>query len=269
MYEEKYKCDKCKKSFGKYKSLSRHMSVIHDISSDQFYVDYYLNGVWPLCKCNCNQKVKWSWQLKGFRDYHQGHQARIKNNWGNNPVCLEKSLATRRKRFASGEITTWNNGLTAETDERVAGYGKGVSEAFTNDRRQEYRKRFNRLRDEGKIVPLHGPQHSQWKGGVSEINVLARARAKLYKEWKYPILVRDGFKCIKCGKTQKLHVHHDKESMSEIIAKHIVDGIKPKTFEEKEVITDLVVDYHINNKVSGVTLCGECHNNLHPSLNFR
>lgn len=26
--------------------------------------------------------------------------------------------------------------------------------------------------------------------------------------------------------------------------------------------------YHIKNNVSGITLCKECHNNFHPSLNF-
>jgi len=41
-----------------------------------------------------------------------------------------------------------------------------------------------------------------------------------------------------------------------------------KDFEIKKIISDTVVDYHINNKVSGITLCHKCHNELHPSLNF-
>ncbi len=72
-----------------------------------------------------------------------------------------------------------------------------------------------------------------------------------------------------CGKNKNLHVHHNKEQMSEIIQKHLVDDMKPKTFEEKEMIADAVVDYHINNHVSGITLCGKCHNEIHPSLNFQ
>ena len=34
------------------------------------------------------------------------------------------------------------------------------------------------------------------------------------------------------------------------------------------MIADAVVDYHINNHVSGITLCGRCHEEKHPSLNF-
>ena len=264
-----YKCSKCKNiEFEKYTSLSRHMCRTHKMKSDQFYVDYYLNGVWPLCKCGCKEKVKYSHQIKAFRELCKGHYSRIHNNWGHNKLAIEHSAETRRQQYASGERQTWNVGLTIENDERVRKNGEAVSEAFNNDRKNRYAVIMSKNRLNGTVPTQRGSQHSQWKGGVSEINVLARARVKLYKEWKYPILVRDGFKCIECGGPKNLHVHHDKEQMCEIIAKHIVDDIKPKTFEEKEMIADAVVDYHINNKVSGITLCGKCHENKHPSLNF-
>ena len=207
--------------------------------------------------------------MKGFRNYCQGHQSRVHNNWGHNPQCLQKSLETRRERFESGEITVWNKGLTIE-DERVKNNTEASTAAINSDpdelkRRSELMKQ---QRKDGTIPDLHGPDHSQWKGGVSEINVLARARKRLYTEWKYPILVRDEFKCVECGKTGNLHVHHDKEQMCEIVARHIVDGIDPQTFEEKEFIADAVVEYHIKNSVSGVTLCEECHGKIHPFLNF-
>lgn len=124
------------------------------------------------------------------------------------------------------------------------------------------------LRTEGKIVPLYGKNHSRWNGGTSSISMIVYNDHRLYKDWKYPILVRDGFKCIKCGETTDLHVHHDKELMCEIIKKHMVDGIEDMSFELKETIADKVVDYHINNQVSGITLCRKCHGDIHPSLNF-
>lgn len=244
------------------------MSVTHGIASDQFYVDYYLNGAWPLCKCGCGERVKWSFTLKAFCELCKGHYSRIHNNWGSNPVAQERSAETRRQQYASGERTQWNIGLTIETDKRVAEYGKGISEAFTDDRKRKYSKTMRQNRLDGTIPTLHGSEHFQWKGGASSINVLVRARTKLYREWKYPILIRDGFKCVECGSNIKLHVHHDKEQMCEIVQMHIVDDMKPKTFEEKEMIADAVVDYHINNHVSGITLCGKCHENKHPSLNF-
>jgi hypothetical protein len=264
-----YKCSKCDGSFEKYKSLSLHMYRTHDVPPTQFYVDYYLNGVWPLCKCGCGKKVKWNATDKKFRELCKGHYSRIHNNWGHNQKAIDKSSETRRIQFASGERTTWNNGLTID-DPRVRLNSEKTTFAINSNplelKRRSDLMHTNRLN--GIIPTLHGSQHSQWKGGASSINVLVRARVKLYKEWKYPILIRDGFKCVQCGATTPLHVHHDKEQMCEIIQKHLVDDMNPKTFEEKEMIADAVVDYHINNKVSGITLCGRCHEEKHPSLNF-
>ena len=103
---------------------------------------------------------------------------------------------------------------------------------------------------------------------MSEVNSLVRSSSKLYKEWKYPILVRDKFQCIKCKNTEKLHVHHDKETMSSIVKKHVLTDIDNMDFDLKREIADKIVEYHINNEVSGVTLCVKCHGELHPSLNF-
>lgn len=264
-----YECKRCEKKFEKYDSLRKHVGRVHKVPSIDFYVEFNLGGKWPLCKCGCGEKVKWSPLLKGFCDFCQGHQSRVYNNWGNNPTALARSLETRKERFKKGEITTWNSGLTAESDVRVAKYGKGVSESFTAERRKEYRDRFTHLREIGKIVPLRGPDHSQWKGGVSEINILARTDKRLYDEWKYPILVRDGFKCVECGTSNgKLHIHHDKELMYEIVQKHMPDEEDIVDFELKKSIASKIVDYHIKQKVSGITLCEKCHNKLHPSLNF-
>jgi hypothetical protein len=244
------------------------MHRTHEVSPDQFYVDYYLNGIWPTCKCGCGEKVVWSYTKKAFCDLKHGHYSRIHNNWGHNQVAIDKSSETRRRQFSNGERTVWNNGLTMD-DPRVKNNIDILTEfTRTPNERKVRSDRMRKGRLDGTVPTLHGADHSQWKGGVSEINVLARARVKLYKEWKYPILIRDGFKCVECGETMNLHVHHDKEQMCEIVAKHLVDDMKPKTFEEKEFIADAVVDYHINNKVSGITLCGKCHEEKHPSLNF-
>jgi hypothetical protein len=264
-----YKCKICENiEFDKYTSLSRHMCRTHKMESEQFYVDYNLTGVWPLCKCGCNQKVKWNSKDKIFRDYCQGHQSRVSNNWGHNPKAIEHSSETRRQQYLSGERQVWNVGLTKETNDSVRAYGEKISERFTTEIRKEYSERMKKLQEDGSIVPLHGPQHSRWKGGTSSISALIYSDIKLYEKWKRPILIRDGFKCIECGSNKRLHVHHDKEMLCEIIKKHVGSGIDTSNFDLKRKIADAVVDYHIKNNVSGVTLCGKCHENKHPSLNF-
>lgn len=274
-----YECKNCNDTkdnnpfrvkFKSYDALRRHVSRQHKINSTQFYVDFYLDGKWPMCQCGCENKVKWSHQLKGFRQYSAGHQSRVHNNWGHNKKAILASAKTRRQQFNNGERQVWNVGLTKETDERVKKYGENESAAITSNP-TEVKRRSNLMklqRKDGTIPTLYGPQSSQWKGGVSEVNNIARSDKRLYDEWKYPILFRDGFKCVECGNGGSLHVHHNKETMSDIVRKHVVDGGFVMNFDLKKCIAGKIVDYHIQQKVSGVTLCGNCHQKYHPSLNF-
>jgi len=265
-----YVCKICENvKFDNYTSLSRHMGRTHKMDTIQFYVDYHLNGDWPLCKCGCGEQVKWSWQLKSFRELCHGHYSRIHNNWGSNSMAQARSAETRRKQYASGERQQWNKGLTKDTDESVRLNGELRSKAYTPEIKNEYSIRMRENRLNGVMPTLYGPKASRWKGGVSEVNIIARSDKRLYDEWKYPILVRDEFKCVECGGNDKgLHIHHNKESMCEIVKKHMPDINTITDFDLKKSIAAKIVDYHINNKVSGITLCGKCHENEHPSLNF-
>jgi len=263
-----YTCIRCKMEFKSYDALRRHVGRIHKVASVDFYVENNLNGQWPECKCGCKQRVKWSHGKKGFVDYCQGHQSRVNNNWGHNKNAQLKSAETRRQQYQSGDRKVWNDGQTKDTDDRVKKYGRIISERFSIGRKIEYSQRMTNNRLNGIIPTLTKSEHPQWKGGISEINVLARSSTKLYKEWKYPILIRDGFKCTKCCSTEQLHVHHDDETMSNIVKKHVLIDVDVIDFELKKTITEKIVEYHITNNVSGITLCLKCHGELHPSLNF-
>ena len=61
-----------------------------------------------------------------------------------------------------------------------------------------------------------------------------------YRDWRKNILKRDSYKCTKCGCNIKLNVHHIKE-----FSKY------PK------------LRFDLNN---GITLCNECHKNLHKRI---
>lgn len=262
------KCNNCNKELETYDALRRHTGRVHKISSIDFFVEYNLSGIWPVCKCGCGGKVKWSYRLKGFCDYCQGHQSRVVNNWGHNPMAVLHSTETRRRQFKNGERKMWNIGLTKDTNDSVKICGEKTAARYTPAIRKQYSIRMKKLIKDGKIVPLRGAQHSQWNGGTSSVSMLVYNDIKLYKEWKYPILCRDGFKCTKCGNTMTLHVHHNKEMLYEIIKKYVGDGIDTTNYDLKRSIADLVVEYHIKNNVSGITLCEKCHGKIHPSLNF-
>jgi hypothetical protein len=265
-----HKCSRCDKTFETYDQLRRHTGRIHKVNSTDFYVEIHLNGVWPTCKCGCGNEVLWSHQLKGFREFVAGHQSRVHNNWGHNPKAIEASSKTRREQFERGERKVWNDGLTIG-DVRVKENVESLTRAIqTTDERCARSDRMTMFRLSGIVPTLSGSLHPRWKGGVSTINQLARSDRRLYNDWKYPILERDGFKCTRCPNTTHLHVHHDDETFSEIMGKVITedDLLHIDDQERKRDIVNRITEYHITNNVSGITLCHDCHAEIHPTLNF-
>lgn len=222
-----------------------------------------------MCGCGCNEKCDWVNGI-GYRKYKRYHHIRVKNPWGHNPEAIRKSAETRRKQYANGEREPWCKGLKKEENSILQEAAKKLSERYTPEIREKYAKKMSEMRKDGTIPTLYRENSSRWKGGYSSIQQLTRANKRLYTDWKYPILCRDGFKCIQCSNTTDLHVHHDKESFSEIIKKVMTldDYENIDNFERKQNITERIIDFHVNNKVSGITLCKLCHNKFHPCLNF-
>ena len=62
-------CKRCNKEFDKYESLRKHTSRIHKISSQDFFIETYLNGIHPTCKCGCGKIT--SWKGNKFCNYIQ------------------------------------------------------------------------------------------------------------------------------------------------------------------------------------------------------
>lgn len=121
MENEDFNCKSCDRKFDAYDNLRKHMCRTHGIKSEDFFVIYYLNGIKPTCKCGCKETTKFNGH--GFSEYKIGHISRIKNNWGHNEKAINNSSETRRNQFKSGERHVWNDGLTKETDYRVANQG--------------------------------------------------------------------------------------------------------------------------------------------------
>jgi len=263
------KCEIDNKEFKNGGVLARYLKSKYSLTYKEYYHKYILKlDEIPKCKCGCGKEIPWS--NVGYREYVKGHYSRIHNNWGHNPKAIEKSSETRRRQYANGQRKVWNYGLTKEMDERVMkNIEKSTNTINSNPNEIKRRSMFMKeQRKNGSLPTLYGSQSSQWKGGVSEVNNITRSNKRLYDEWKYPILIRDEFKCKECGNSEKLHIHHDKEPMCEIIKKHMPDMEYITDFELKKSIAEKIVDYHIKNKVSGITLCYKCHENYHPSLNF-
>lgn len=274
-----FTCPMCSKSFAKINSLSLHYRKVHKKPAKDLYTYHYLKGIEPKCGCGCGSAVKFLDITRGFTKYVQGHASRVKNNF-NTEKSKTNSLKTRRKMleegswkpFASNETgNVWNAGLTKQ-DPRVAA---AIEKRETAEYKKTASKRMREPRLSGKIPTQTRENHSQWRGGVSPLNVYCRANRKLYTEWKYPLLEKAQFKCEMCSKSGPgLEIHHDKEKMCDIIhrfaTKYEWSGFysmqsetDTDTIEIKTKISDAVAQYHIDNNVSGKVLCEDCHKEQH------
>ena len=264
-----YICKHCQKELKSLDALRIHSSKIHKLLSQEVYNQYFLKGEQPKCKCGCGEDTPFNTLQKGYKEWKRGHISRVKNNWGHNQTAINNSTQTRREQYTNGERQVWNIGLTKETNEIVAKYGTNASNTIKT-KPGEIEKRSLRMKNQwktGNLKVYWGIESANWKGGTSSINNLIRANKRLYDEWIYPILQKDGFKCTECGSIKKLEVHHSNETMSEILSKY-VDSDCEYDFDEKREIMNKVIDYHISNQIEGKSLCKECHCKLHPSYNF-
>lgn len=253
-------------------SLRIHCQKKHKLPSADMIVAVLHNGVWPLCECGCGEKLKYKNFASGFGRLKRGHINRIPgHNTFHQPGSSEKMSATLRRRYANDEIQPWNKGLTGETDQRLVDYGKKCSvtinanDALIKQRSQAMKE--NRL--SGIIPTQRGPDHSQWQGGTSAIGPLVNAQTRFWTKWKTPIKQRDNNSCTRCGAGGSLEVHHDGERMADIVrkitTKHNPD-LSEMSWEMKMTIVDDVIDYHIAQSVSGLTLCKTCHVAVHEEL---
>jgi S-adenosylmethionine/arginine decarboxylase-like enzyme len=258
-----HKCPYCSYEHENLNSLRIHNQRIHKGNALDLRIALFHASVRPTCKCKCGGETRFLGIEKGFSDFCPGHQARVNNNWGHNKVALDKSHATNKARLASGENVIWNKGLTKETSRNVASYGKKGSETILANP-EELSKRSEMMSEHwknGKIVALSGPESSQWKGGVSSVQGLARSH--VFNVWTFPKLKEAKFTCQHCGTHDNLCVHHDGERFATILQKARTELGDVDSFEKTYQYAKWVADYHVKNNVSGVVLCHECHHLEH------
>jgi len=234
-----------------------HAQKGHKKSSKETFLA--LGGVPKLCECGCGEEIKFCGITKGYIGrYIWGHAARVKNNWGHNPIVIAKSHT--KEALAGRRI--WNKGLSVDTDERIAQYGKTISAVITDEEKEIRSKRMKENRANGTIKTLSGEESANWKGGVSAVSSLARAG--LVGKWARKILIRDEFKCKICGTGKRIVAHHCQERFADI-AKKMVDQYGPHNddFEKKKFIAEKIIEYHLSNDVPGFTVCEDCHADIH------
>lgn len=259
-----FDCPFCNKQFNLV-SLAKHFIRTHKISGETLYVKLFGNQ--SLCKCGCNEKTKFRGISKGYATFIHGHHSRVHNNWGHNLEALNKSHKTCRKLRSNGNMRVWNKGHSKETNESVAKYSKSLSDGFTKEKKEKYSAIMSNNRKSGKIRTLRGEEHPQWTGGVSSLQ--NECRSLLRSAWTYPKLKKANFMCEHCTSRKNLNVHHSNERFSQIV-KQIAKKFKwigdNSDLPKKDLISNEVVQYHIDNNVDGIVLCHDCHIKEHAKF---
>jgi hypothetical protein len=178
------KCEIDNKEFKNAGVLARYLQQKYNLSYKEYYHKYVIKSdEIPTCGCGCGEYCNWANGI-GYRKYKQSHHIRVKNPWGHNPEAIRKSAETRRKQYASGERKTWCDGLTLETSPSLQSAAKKLSERYTPELRKQYSEKMSKMRKDGTIPTLYREKSSQWKGGVSSIQIVARNDKRLYEQWK-------------------------------------------------------------------------------------
>jgi len=138
---------------------------------------------------------------------------------GNSTTQIAEMLGS-----TSRTVYTWLVRHGIET--RARGSEKG-HERFTAETRQKL--------SEAKRGKFLGADNPNWKGGLD--NRDPERNRYPAKQWSKAVKERDGFACVECGETEKLHSHHIKRWMD---------------YPE--------LRYELDN---GVTLCEACHQKAH------
>lgn len=73
-------CQICNQSVVSHKGLMHHISIQHEISWEDYFVKYFFDGVWPVCKCGCGERVKLvrSGKPSFYREYLTGHNTKTR-----------------------------------------------------------------------------------------------------------------------------------------------------------------------------------------------
>jgi len=105
-----------------------------------------------------------------------------------------------------------------------------------------------------------GENHPMWQGGVSTLYKIIQRN--LWKQWKRPILERDGFKCQWCGQVKNLEVHHLRRLV--IIRDDVMKAnnhLSVDSYDDRAELARLIVEVHTLE--DGITLCYSCHKSCH------
>lgn len=160
-------CMWCPKTYDSYNSLGKHTSRTHSISRERLRIEYFHDGIAPLCACGCETLTKY--HSSGFMTYVTGHNSRVANPMSgknHSDEARSKMSTIASDEFASGKRVLWATGHTKHTHPSLMSSSKKLSE---NKERAEQSRQY-------------------MKGRPKSESHKANSRAGIIKAWENPEL---------------------------------------------------------------------------------
>lgn len=113
---------------------------------------------------------------------------------------------------------------------------------------------------------LHtGEDHHNWRGGITSLSARLREYCSNYDLHK-EIIKRDGGKCIICGSSNNLHIHHLIPFKS-IVDKIVIQNYPLSPSKDVDALYNIAIkDAELNNTNNLITVCSMCHRRIHGQL---
>ena len=106
-----------------------------------------------------------------------------------------------------------------------------------------------------------GDKNANYKG-ISDVMMCVRTRIK--NKWRKMVYERDSYTCQVCGKISRIGMHaHHIERIGSVIERKIGDRDISSPEKRAELINELSMDNEILDVNNGITLCKECHIEIH------
>ena len=152
-------CNICKKECEGVNSLRSHSIQKHNISSEEIYLNYILNGIKPKCECGCGETTNFISIGKGYSKFIKSHHNRVKgkNNFHKNPETHQKAIETQKKNWKEGKYKGWWEDRTPETIKKI----EGIKDKLRNNK--ERGKKISK-----KLKGIPKSEESKIKNSISQ-----------------------------------------------------------------------------------------------------
>jgi len=121
---QKYTCQICNETIGSVQHFTTHLQI-HNISPENYFIQYILNGNVPLCKCGCGKFPSFISIQEGYHNYIIHHAPM----WN---IGLTRENDNRVNHMYD-KRKVWNKGLSKSTSVKVTDVASKIQKSWNQN----------------------------------------------------------------------------------------------------------------------------------------